>query len=74
LDSKLEEKIFCSERQQAFPDFNLLLISSWMEFRSVMVVAKRTNRPALSQGPSSRFVLPLRPAFRSHKHDITFEV
>jgi len=28
LDSKLEDKIFCIERQQAFPDFNLLLISS----------------------------------------------
>jgi hypothetical protein len=32
FDSKLEEKIFCTEWQQAFPDFNLLLISSWIEF------------------------------------------
>jgi len=27
LGSKLEDKRFCTERQQAFPDFNLLLIS-----------------------------------------------
>jgi hypothetical protein len=25
LDSNLEDKIFCPERQQAFPDFSLLL-------------------------------------------------
>jgi len=29
LDSKLEDKRFCTEWQQAFPDFNLPLISSW---------------------------------------------
>jgi hypothetical protein len=27
LDSKLEDKIFSTGRQQAFPDFSLLLIS-----------------------------------------------
>ena len=32
LDSKLEDKKFCTEWQQAFTDFNLLLISSWIEF------------------------------------------
>ena len=32
LDSKLKDKRFCTERQQAFPDFNLLLISTWIEF------------------------------------------
>ena len=32
LDSKLEDKWLCTEWQQAFPDFNLLLISSWIEF------------------------------------------
>ena len=32
LDSRLEDKTFCTERQQAFPDFSLLLISSWIEF------------------------------------------
>ena len=28
LDSKLEDRRFCNEGQQAFPDFNLLFISS----------------------------------------------
>jgi hypothetical protein len=28
--SKLEDKRFCTEWQEAFPDFNLLLISSWI--------------------------------------------
>jgi hypothetical protein len=32
LDSKLEDKKFCTERQQGFPQFNLLLISPWIEF------------------------------------------
>jgi hypothetical protein len=38
LDSNLEDKIFCPERQQAFPDFSLLLSTAWMEFRSVKFV------------------------------------
>ena len=32
LDSKPENKRFCTEWQQAFPEFSLLLISSWIEF------------------------------------------
>jgi hypothetical protein len=32
LDSKLEDKRFCTELKQALPNFNLLLISSGMEF------------------------------------------
>jgi hypothetical protein len=32
LGLKLEDKRFCTEWQQAFPDFSLLFISSWMEF------------------------------------------
>jgi hypothetical protein len=32
LSSKLEDKRFYTEWLQAFPDFNLLLISSWIEF------------------------------------------
>ena len=35
LDSKLEDKIFCTKWYQALPDFNLLLISSWIQFWSV---------------------------------------
>jgi len=38
LDSKLEDKRFCIEWLQAFPDFNLLLISSWIEFWFFKVV------------------------------------
>ena len=32
LDSKLEDRRFCTEWRQEFPDFNLLLIPSWIEF------------------------------------------
>ena len=40
LESKLEEKWFCIEWQQAFADFNLLLISSWLEFWYFKVAPK----------------------------------
>ena len=40
LDSKLEDKIFYTEWQQAFPDFNLLLISSRIRFWFGKVVPK----------------------------------
>jgi hypothetical protein len=39
-DSKLEDKRFFTEYQQAFPDFNLLLISSWTEFCFVRAIFK----------------------------------
>jgi len=32
LDSKLEDERLCTEWKQTFPDFSLLLISSWIEF------------------------------------------
>ena len=35
FDSKLEDNRFCTEWQQAFPDLNLLLTYSWMQFWSV---------------------------------------
>ena len=40
LDSKWKDKKFCTEYQQAFTDFNLLLISSCMEFWFINVVPK----------------------------------
>jgi len=40
LDSKLEDKIFRIEWYQTFPDFNLQLISSWIEFWFFKVVPK----------------------------------
>jgi hypothetical protein len=54
LDSKLGDKRFCTERQQAFPDFNLLLISSWIEFWFVNVVLKCLNFSTLSKEPLSQ--------------------
>jgi len=43
LDSKLEDKIFCTERQQALPDFKVFLISSWIEFWFGKIVSKYLN-------------------------------
>ena len=43
LDSNLEDKRFCTEWQQAFPDLNLLLISSAIEFWFVKAVPKYLN-------------------------------
>jgi hypothetical protein len=65
LDSKLEDKRFCTEWQQAFPDFNLLFISSWMEFWSVKAVPKYLNCSTLSQELLSILILWLRPVFWS---------
>ena len=49
LDSSLEDKIFCNEWQQAFPDLNLLLISSAIVFWFVKVVPKYLNSSTLSK-------------------------
>ena len=65
FDSKLEDKRFCTEWYQAFPEFNLLLISSWIEFWFVKVVPKYLNSFNLSKGLLSVFILWLRPAFWS---------
>jgi hypothetical protein len=42
-DSKLEDKRFSVQWKQAFPKFNLLLTSSWIEFWFVKVVPKYLN-------------------------------
>jgi len=49
LDSNLEDKRFCTEWHQAFPDLNLLLISSIIEFWFVKVVPKYLNSSTLSK-------------------------
>ena len=49
----------------AFPDFNLLLISSQIEFWFVKVVPKYLNYSTLSKDLLSVFILSLRPAFWS---------
>jgi hypothetical protein len=40
LDSRREDKRFWTAWKQAFPEFSLLLISSWMQFWSVNVDPK----------------------------------
>jgi len=49
LDSRLEDKRFCTEWQQAFLDFNLLLIPSWIEFWFVKFIPKYMNSSTLSK-------------------------
>ena len=49
LDSNLEHKRFCTEKQQAFPDLNLLLISSGIEFWFVKAVPKYLNSSTISK-------------------------
>jgi hypothetical protein len=47
FDNTLEDKRFCTECLQAFPDFNRLLISSWIEFWFVKVVPKYLSSSTL---------------------------
>jgi len=47
LDSKLEDKRFCTKRWQAFPDFKLL-ISSSIEFSYAKDVPKYMNCSTLA--------------------------
>jgi len=65
LDSNLEDKRFCTKWQQAFPDFNLHLISSAVEFWFVKVVPKYLNSSTLSKIILSILTLWIRPAFWS---------
>ena len=65
LDSNLEDKRFCTEWEQAFPDFSLLLISSWIEFWFVKFVSKYLNFSTLSKELLSVFILWLGPVFWS---------
>ena len=65
LDSKLEDKRFCTEWWQALPDFSLLLIYSWTDFSFVKVVPKCWNSFTLSKDLLSLFILWVRPAFWS---------
>ena len=62
LDIKLADKRFCTEWWQAFPDFNLVLISSWIEFWFVKVVPKYWNSSTVSKDLLSFFILWLCPA------------
>jgi hypothetical protein len=63
-DCKLEDKRFCIEWQQAFPDFNLLLISSWMEFWFVVVAPKYLNRYTFSNDLLTFCMFPVCTCFQ----------
>ena len=63
LDRKLEDNKHCVEWYQAFPDLNLILISSRIEFWHVKFVPKYLNSSTLSKELVSVFILWLRPAF-----------
>ena len=65
LDSKLGDKRFCTEWKQAFSDFNLPLISSWIEFWFAKVVPKHLNSSILSKEPLLIFIFWTRLAFWS---------
>ena len=65
MDSKLEDKRFCIEWQQACPDFSLLLIFSWIECWFVKVVANYLNCSVLSKELLPMFTLWRQPAFWS---------
>ena len=43
LNSELNYKIFHTKCKQAFPEFNLVLISSWMQFWFVTAIPKYFN-------------------------------
>ena len=45
LDSKLEDKRFCTEWWEAFPEFNPLLISSWIDCDSLRLFPNFWNVP-----------------------------
>jgi hypothetical protein len=62
LGSRLEDKRFCTEWQQAFPECSLLFIYSRMEFESVRVVHKYSNWSALSKDLLSISMLWFLPA------------
>jgi hypothetical protein len=49
LESRLEDKIFSTEWQQALPDSNLLSISSWIEFLFVRIVPKYLKYSTISK-------------------------
>ena len=57
LVTKLKDRRFCTEWQQALPHYNLLSISSWIEFWFVNVIPKYLNSSTLSKELLSTFVL-----------------
>ena len=74
LHNKLEDKRLCTEWQQALPDFNLLLISSWKEFWFGRVVPKYLNCSTLSKDLLSTFNVLILLSNLTYRHDHIFSV
>jgi hypothetical protein len=63
LLSRWEGRRLWTERQQAFPEFSLLLISSCMQFWSVSVDPMYLNSATSSKDPFTIFMLRFCPVF-----------
>jgi hypothetical protein len=63
LDSKQEDKTFWTEWLQAWSEFNLILISSWIRIWFVIVVPKYLNFATFSKHLLAIFMSQLCPAF-----------
>jgi hypothetical protein len=63
LDSRREDKRFCTEWQQALPEFSLLLISSWIRIWFVIIVLKYLNCATFSNNLLAFFMSWFCPAF-----------
>jgi hypothetical protein len=73
LDSRREDESFWTEWQQALPEFNLLLISSWIKFWFVTVVPKYLNCAKLSEDVSYLYVMILLSVLVTrHQHMLSF--
>ena len=72
LDSKLEDKRFCTEWWQALPDFKLLLISSWIEFSVVKFVPIYLNFFTLSKEINFHTVASSCILISIHDHVLSF--
>jgi hypothetical protein len=73
LDSRWEDKRFRTEWLQALPEYSLLLISSWIKFWLVTVVAKYLNCRMFKGSVSYIYVMIL-PCVqvRRHQHILIF--
>jgi hypothetical protein len=69
--SKMKDKIFCTEWQKVFPDFNLLLISSWKELWFIIVVPKHLKCFTLSKDLLSIIILSHCPALIINHYIVT---
>jgi hypothetical protein len=69
-----EDKRFWRQRYQAFPNSDLLLIPSWMQFWFVSVILKYLNFDTFSKALLAILMLRFCPAFRSTYTYLVFPV